>query len=125
MQVASTQLGCRAPAIKTHVLDYGAQTAAPAAPLAFDVVSIKPNHSGSPAMVDRTPPDGYSVENFLIRAIISQAFDVRYDLITGGPGWLDSDHYDFTAKVAGDDLAAYKALSKLPLHPNIVAVLDA
>jgi len=110
-----------------------AQTVAPApqpatsqpsaAPIAFDAVSIKPNHSGSPAMVDRTPPDGYSVENFLIRAIIGQAFSIRYDLITGGPGWLDSDHYDLTAKVAGDDLAAYKALTKDQRNRMLQAVL--
>lgn len=92
-------------------------------PIAFDVVSIKPNHTGAPGMVNRTPPDGYSVENMTVRIILSDAFGIRADLISGGPGWLDSDHYDLTAKVAGDDLAAYHALTKEQRGQMLQAVL--
>jgi uncharacterized protein (TIGR03435 family) len=92
-------------------------------PLVFDVVSIKPNHSGSPAMVEVAPPDGYAVENFRIRAIISDAFGIRYDLISGGPGWLDTDSYDLTAKVSGEDLAVWKALPQDQRNRMLQAVL--
>jgi uncharacterized protein (TIGR03435 family) len=97
--------------------------AAAAKPLAFDVVSIKPNHTGSPGMINRTPPDGYSVENMSPRIILSDAFGIRADLISGGSGWLDADHYDLTAKVAGDDLAAYHALTKEQRGQMLQAVL--
>lgn len=95
----------------------------PAKPLAFDVVSIKPNHTGSPGMINRTTPDSYSVENMSLRIILSDAFDIRADLISGGPGWLNTDHYDLIAKVAGDDLPAYKALSKDQRNQMLQAVL--
>jgi uncharacterized protein (TIGR03435 family) len=87
------------------------------------VVSIKPNRTGAPGMINRTPPDGYSVENMTPRIILSDAFGIRADLISGGPGWLDSDHYDLIAKVAGDDLAAYHALSKEQRGQMLQAVL--
>jgi len=98
--------------------------AADAPPLTFDVVSIKPNHTGSPAIINRTPPDGYAVENMPLRMIVSDAFGIRTDLISGGPGWIDSDRYDVTAKVAGDDLAAWKALSKGQRNQMLQAVLS-
>jgi uncharacterized protein (TIGR03435 family) len=84
----------------------------PAKPIEFDVVSIKPNNSGSPAMIDQTPPDGYTVENMIPRYVISSAYGIRADLITGSPGWIDSKHYDIQAKVAGSDLSEYHKLSK-------------
>ncbi|MGA1982113.1 MAG: TIGR03435 family protein [Acidobacteriaceae bacterium] len=101
-----------------------AQTAPSAkAPIAFDVVSIKPNRTGAPGMINRTPPDGYSVENMTPRIILSDAFGIRADLVSGGPGWLDTDHYDLIAKVSGDDLAAYHALTKEQRGRMLQAVL--
>jgi len=93
-----------------------------AKPLTFDVVSVKPNRTGAGAMLDRTPPDGYSVDNYAVLAIIGDAFGIRYDLISG-PGWINSEHYDVTAKVAGDDLPAYQALSKEQRNQMLQAVL--
>ncbi|HVW07670.1 MAG TPA: TIGR03435 family protein, partial [Bryobacteraceae bacterium] len=34
--------------------------------------------------------------------LISQAWDVAYGNILGGPAWIDSQHYDLSAKVEGD-----------------------
>ena len=59
----------------------------------------------------------------LLRIIVSDAFGIRPDLISGGPGWLDSDHYDIAAKVAGEDIAAYKALSPEQRRQMLQAVL--
>ncbi|MFC5864934.1 TIGR03435 family protein [Acidicapsa dinghuensis] len=95
----------------------------PAKPLEFDVVSIKPNHTGSLAMINRTSLDSYSVENMSPRLILADAFGIRADLISGGPDWLNTDHYDLIAKVAGDDLPAYKALSKDQRGQMLRAVL--
>jgi hypothetical protein len=47
--------------------------------LAFDVVSVNPNHTGSPGIVTRNLPDGYSVENYPVRLILSTAFGIRAD----------------------------------------------
>jgi uncharacterized protein (TIGR03435 family) len=121
---ALTILALAFPPVSTQSNTRAALAAPPATlPLAFDVVSIKPNHTGSPAMINRTPPDGYSVENMSLRIILSDAFGIRADLISGGPGWLDTDRYDLTAKVAGDDLSAYKALSNDQRNRMLQAVL--
>jgi uncharacterized protein (TIGR03435 family) len=89
-----------------------AQSSASSMAIAFDVVSIRPNHTGAPGMIDRTPPDGYKVENYPVRSLVSNAYGIRLDLISGGPGWIDSECYDVSAKIAGEDVAAYRALSK-------------
>ncbi len=35
-----------------------------------------------------------------LRDLIAGAYDIRYDQISGGPSWADSDHYDIDAKAA-------------------------
>jgi len=93
-------------------------------PLSFDVVSIKPNHSGSNVILDLDPPpDGLAVGNMPVRLIISKAFGIREDLISGGPAWVNTEPYDLTAKVAGEDLAAWKALSKDQRNQMLQSVL--
>src|SRR5258705_456980 len=34
--------------------------------------------------------------------LVTTAYGVRYDQISGGPGWVKSDHYDLTAKAEGE-----------------------
>jgi uncharacterized protein (TIGR03435 family) len=77
----------------------------------FDVASVKPNKSGSGNMSWRTKPDGYSCENISLKMLISNAYDVRQDLISGGPGWVESQGFDVDAKVAGEDVEAMKKLT--------------
>ena len=79
---------------------------------AFDVVSVKPNKSESGRTLINFTPDGYAATNVAPNLLIEVAYGIRRDLISGGPGWVDSARYDFEAKVAGSDLDAFKKLNR-------------
>jgi uncharacterized protein (TIGR03435 family) len=81
-----------------------------AKPLAFDVVSVRQSKPDSKVRV-RTLPDGYSATNLPLKAIISNAYGIRQDLISGAPGWTESTTYDIEAK---EDAPVAAALQKLP-----------
>jgi uncharacterized protein (TIGR03435 family) len=80
----------------------------PAAPLAFDVISIRPSKSVMTTdnngntfsrMFIGDTPDGYHVENATLKYIVSSAYNVKDDAIVGGPAWIGANHYDIDAKV--------------------------
>jgi len=77
----------------------------------FDVVSVKPNKSDNGMMRIMFNADGYSATNVSPKMLIQVAYGIRQDLISGGPGWVDSARYDFDAKVAGPDVDALKKLT--------------
>jgi uncharacterized protein (TIGR03435 family) len=77
----------------------------------FDVVSVKPSKSDDGRMRIMFKPDGYSAINVSMKLLIQTAYGIRQDLISGGPGWLESAGYDFDAKVAGPDVDALKKLT--------------
>jgi uncharacterized protein (TIGR03435 family) len=79
----------------------------------FEVASVKANKSeqGRGSFVPR--PDRFTETNVTLRQLIQgaygrRAFDTRQ--IVGGPGWIDSDRFDVTAKIkdgAGNLLQLY------------------
>jgi len=77
----------------------------------FDVISIRPNQSvprikNGVEYIDikiGTPPDGYSVSNYSLKMLIMEAYGIKYNQISGGPSWIDSDHFDIDAKVVAAD----------------------
>jgi uncharacterized protein (TIGR03435 family) len=77
----------------------------------FDVVSVKSNKSDNGGMRIMFKADGYSATNVSVKLLIQTAYGIRQDLISGGPGWLESAGYDFEAKVAGPDVDALKKLT--------------
>lgn len=77
----------------------------------YDVASVKENKSGDHMMRIMNTPDGFSCTNIALTTIIEIAYGVRQDLISGGPGWVNSTGFDVEAKVAGSDLEAFKKLS--------------
>jgi len=92
----------------------------PSQPLAaripeFDVVSIKPNKSGSGMFRSMTTPDGIHAENAPLIMLIRQAyglFNSNDDLISGLPDWAKSDRFDIDAKVAETDVDDLKKLNR-------------
>lgn len=70
-----------------------------ARPPEFDVASVKPNESsGSKTGKAMILPGRLTFPNGTLKMFIMAAFEVRGDMIEGGPGWLDSDHFDIAAK---------------------------
>jgi uncharacterized protein (TIGR03435 family) len=86
----------------------GASAAVPT--FEYEVVSIKPNKSGSQIPGGRPSDDGISVTNFPLQFLISAAFGVTNDRIEGLPGWISSDRFDINAKM---EPAVADALKKL------------
>ncbi|HEY4045691.1 MAG TPA: TIGR03435 family protein [Acidobacteriaceae bacterium] len=78
---------------------------------AFEVASIKPSKSSDGGMRIMFTPDGFSTTNIPLKIVISQAYGIREDLISGAPSWVDSARYDIEAKVAGPDVAELPKLS--------------
>jgi uncharacterized protein (TIGR03435 family) len=93
---------------------YAQETAPPAgkAP-AYDVVSIKPNKSGSGMVRVSDGNDGYNATNLNLVEIIQYAYKLNTsEQISGLPGWADSAGWDIQAKIDPDELAALKKLPR-------------
>jgi len=66
---------------------------------AFEVASIKVNHSGGRGgHMDLSRPGTLEATNSTLQACIRWAYDVQDFQIIGAPGWLDGDRYDIFAK---------------------------
>ena len=64
----------------------------------FEAASIKPNASGDANRLIRPSGGRLSVTNMTLKDLLTFAYRVRDFQISGGPGWLDSAHYDIEAK---------------------------
>jgi uncharacterized protein (TIGR03435 family) len=78
----------------------------------FDVSTIKPNNSGSGSMSISTNLGIFTTTNVSIKMLLTNAFGIRDEFISGLPGWAGSAHYDIVAKVVDADPDAMMHLSK-------------
>ena len=89
----------------------------------YDVASVKKNKSNDGMMRVMNTPDGFSCANVPLQTLISNAYGIRQDLISGGPGWVDSTGFDVEAKVAGTDMEAFKKLTPRQRNALLQALL--
>jgi uncharacterized protein (TIGR03435 family) len=82
------------------LFDVQAQTP-PAAPLTFEVASIKPSAPDVGGIYMRPQPGGLRLEGATLKNLIEYAYDVRGFAISGGPAWANSDRFDVDARVGG------------------------
>lgn len=68
----------------------------------FDAASVKPGKPGDSrgSTFQFTPGGGLTITNGTLRDIIETAYNVRDFQILGGPGWLNSERYDLSARSA-------------------------
>jgi uncharacterized protein (TIGR03435 family) len=67
----------------------------------FEVASIRRNVSGDPeGSIGPQPGGRFHARNVSLRFIIQVAHDLPAFRLTGGPGWIDQEHYDIQAKAA-------------------------
>lgn len=74
-------------------------------PTEFEVASIKPNTANDRIVTINVGPGGrFSARGYTLKLLIQRAYGVMGWNISGGPGWLDADRYDVSAKaiVAGN-----------------------
>ena len=79
-----------------------AATAAFAQPK-FDAASVKPNLLDDHIVaIDPGPGGHFAARGYTLKLLIQYAYNVKGWQISGGPGWLDDDRYDVTARGADD-----------------------
>jgi uncharacterized protein (TIGR03435 family) len=75
--------------------------AAGQAPAEFEAASVKPNKLNDRIVTIEVGPGGrFSARGYTLKLLIQRAYGVMGWNITGGPGWLDADRYDVSAKAA-------------------------
>ena len=87
-------------------------TTPPTALPVYDVVSIHPHSALDNNISFNTRPGNFAAINATLKQLISFAWGIREDLISGLPGWADTAHFDVTAKVSDFDPAAFKNLTR-------------
>src|ERR1700722_6411143 len=80
---------------------------------AYDVVSIKPNTTGSGSSGSNSTLDHYKATNLSLKRLMQSAFDLHSDdQIAGLAGPLNSARFDIETKVDADTVAALRALPR-------------
>jgi uncharacterized protein (TIGR03435 family) len=87
------------------------QGAEPAKRWSYDAVSVKQNKSDTDGLLTMMRGDVYSGNNMRIINLVSQAYDIKQDLIFGMPGWTDGAHFDVEAKMSPEDAEAFNKLT--------------
>ena len=72
----------------------------------------------------------FSAKNVTVKVLIQHAYEVRDFQISGGPGWLDKERYDITAKGQGtglpeDDVRKMTNEQRRPLEEQFLLELRA
>lgn len=71
---------------------------------AFEVATVKPMDSGAKAgrMFRMDGTHRWVATNFTLQALIALAYDLNPRTISGGPEWIDTQHFDIEAVTPGD-----------------------
>jgi uncharacterized protein (TIGR03435 family) len=85
----------------------------------FDVASVKTNTSGA-GMIMIGPPTGgrFRATNATLKILVGLAYKMQNFAISGGPGWIDSEHYDIEAKATDPNLTIDQ------MRPMLQALLE-
>jgi uncharacterized protein (TIGR03435 family) len=80
----------------------GATFAQPAAP-GFEVATIKPTAPGAQGRwIRMLSGHEFEAKNHALKTLLAAAYNVSPRAISGGPSWVDADHYDILAKTPGE-----------------------
>ena len=78
----------------------------------YDVLVIKPNHSGSGSVDVNTNNDRFSAVNVSLKQLLEQIYDIKEDLISGLSGNVESARFDIEAKITEPDPAALRKMTR-------------
>jgi uncharacterized protein (TIGR03435 family) len=78
--------------------------ASPGSGPAFDVATIKPTPPDAKAgrYITMQGPNHFVVKYYTLKLLIAAAYNLSPKVISGGPAWADSDHFDIEALTPGD-----------------------
>jgi uncharacterized protein (TIGR03435 family) len=98
---------------------------ASAAPMQFEVVSIKPNVTGPRMMSEGYPRDTFEQDYISLPDLIVNAYGLKREYqVLGLPEWAKSAHYDVVAKVGGADVAAMQKVGYYAMNRMLQPVLQ-
>lgn len=100
-----------------------AHAQAPAQPPAYDIVSIKPNKTGSGSWGIHSGDGRFSATNVSLQSLLVTAFDVKEYLISGVPKEFNSARFDIEAKIVEPDLPALKKLTEQQERAMVLPIL--
>jgi uncharacterized protein (TIGR03435 family) len=84
---------------------------ATAKPMAYDVVSVRQNKSGSRSWGYRPAPNGIAATNITVERFLQQAYGpVSPRLVTGLPDWTTTQRFDIEGKLDDETFAGLKTL---------------
>ena len=71
---------------------------------AFEVATIKPVEPAdkTPRYIKMDGPHRFVEKYYTLKLLIAAAYDLNPKTISGGPSWVDSDHYDILALTPGE-----------------------
>jgi uncharacterized protein (TIGR03435 family) len=65
---------------------------------AFEVASVKANTSGAPGGSFVMPPGRFTATNIPLRVLITNAWQLSFFQVVGGPDWVENERFDIVAK---------------------------
>ena len=82
-----------------------------AAPMHFDIYTVKPNKAGADAMSVSWHDNVFSATNVNLKFLLQLAYNIRQPLIENVPKWGGSDHWDIQGKVSDFNAALEKKMT--------------
>ena len=79
---------------------------------AYDIVSIKPNKTGSGHTSVHIDDGNLDASNISIKGLMFDAYGLKEGQLVGLPGWAESARFDIKAKVLNPDKAVFAKLTE-------------
>jgi uncharacterized protein (TIGR03435 family) len=90
----------------------------------YDVVSIKPAKSGSVGSGFRWDKDTFAATNVSLKSLVSMAYDIKPELISGVSGAVASAQFDVIAKMLDPNPDVLKKLSNKQRQSMLLPLLE-
>src|ERR1700733_2349311 len=90
----------------------------------FEVATIKPHQSGDGTISMGEPPSRYEARNVTAKMLVEQAFGLPADQVIGGPPWIESQHFDVSAKMSDTQWEEIKGLDYFHRHRSVNLMLQ-
>src|ERR1700712_5303326 len=89
----------------------------------YDIVSIKPNKTGSGRISISRDDLKFDAENVTLYGMLIMAYDTKEDLVFDAPKWAGSSHFDVTARVVDGDPKIVEKLTKQQYREMLQPIL--
>jgi len=78
---------------------------------AYDVISIKPNNTGSAHIAIDWGYDHFNASNISLKTLLNNAYSLKEGQLIGLPKWADTSRFDIATKILDPDKRVLEALT--------------